>query len=129
VTVTATLRIPAPLRRLTSGADELVVRGQTVREALDDAGREHAGLIDGVLGADGQLRSFVNVFVGERNVRALQGLQTPLREGDVIAILPAVAGGRPRGPCGPRRPCRPCRPYGPCGPCGPRRARRAEDAS
>jgi molybdopterin synthase sulfur carrier subunit len=98
MTVTSTLRIPAPLRRLTSGADELTVRGDTVRDALADAGRAHAGLVEGVLDADGRLRSFVNVFVGDRNVRALQGLQIPLHDGDVIAILPAVAGGSPRGP-------------------------------
>lgn len=91
--MSARVRIPTPLRSFTGGADEVAVDGATVAEALDDLGRAHEGVLERVLDADGKVRSFVNVFVGDRNVRSLDGLATPIGEGDVISIVPAVAGG------------------------------------
>ncbi|NIR31565.1 MAG: MoaD/ThiS family protein [Gammaproteobacteria bacterium] len=90
---TVTVRIPTPLRSFTSGADEVQTEGTTVGEALAALRSSHEGLVENVLAADGELRNFVNVFVGSNNVRSLQGLKTPLSEGDVLAIVPAVAGG------------------------------------
>lgn len=92
---TVTVRIPTPLRSFTSGADEVRAEGATVADALAALRSSHEGLVENVLAPDGELRSFVNVFVGSDNVRSLQGLQTPLSEGDVLAIVPAVAGGAP----------------------------------
>lgn len=90
-----TIRIPAPLRAFTGGAGEVAARAGTVGEAVRALGEVHAGLLERILDSDGELRSFVNVFVGERNVRALEGLDSPLADGTVISIIPAVAGGAP----------------------------------
>lgn len=90
---TIKVRIPTPLRGYTGGRDEIDAAGDTVGDALSALGAAHHGLLDRVLAADGEPRQFVNLFLGERNVRDLQGLRTPLAPGDVIAIVPAVAGG------------------------------------
>lgn len=90
---TVTVRIPTPLRSFTGGADEVRAEGATVGEALSALRASHEGLVENVLDPEGELRNFVNVFRGSDNVRSLQGLETPLSEGDVLAIVPAVAGG------------------------------------
>jgi molybdopterin/thiamine biosynthesis adenylyltransferase/molybdopterin converting factor small subunit len=87
------IRIPMPLRTYTGGAGEVRVSAATVGEALRALGEAHPGVLERVLGADGQARQFVNIFLGERNVKSLEGLATRVSEGDVLAILPAVAGG------------------------------------
>jgi len=89
----ATVRIPTPLRTFTAGADEVRLHGSTVGELLHALGAAHAGLLPRVLDERGELRAFVNVFVGERNIRNLQGLATLVPEGAVLSIVPAVAGG------------------------------------
>ena len=89
----ATVRIPTPLRALTGGSDEIQAAGGTVGEVLQDAGVRHEGLLERILDGDGQLRSFVNVFIGDANVRSLDGLDSEVAEGAVIHIVPAVAGG------------------------------------
>jgi proteasome lid subunit RPN8/RPN11/molybdopterin converting factor small subunit len=92
---TASLRIPAPLRSFTGGADELEVSGGSLRECLRDAGVQHAELLARVLDSHGELRPFVRLFLGERDARALGGLDARVQDGDVLSIVPAVAGGRP----------------------------------
>jgi molybdopterin synthase sulfur carrier subunit len=82
------------LRTLTQGTDEVRVQGATVRQALEKLGRQCPGVLERVIGADGALRPFVNVYVGSNDVRTLQGLETRLDEGAVLSIVPAVAGGR-----------------------------------
>jgi sulfur-carrier protein len=88
-----TVHIPPPLRPFADGAAEFVVEARTVGEALQRIGEERAPLLARILTPEGELRPYVNVFVGERNVRRLDGLQTEVAEGDVLAIIPAVAGG------------------------------------
>ena len=90
---TTILRIPTPLRSLAGGSSRLEVRASTVREALENVGREHTQLLPRLLNDEGELRSFVNVFLGSTNIRQLDGLDTAVSERDVLAILPAVAGG------------------------------------
>ena len=90
---TITVRIPTPLRGYTAGADEVRARGATVAEAMSTLGAAHDGLLARVLTPEGEPRQFVNIYLGSRNVRALQGMQTPVNDGDVISIVPAVAGG------------------------------------
>ena len=88
-----TVRIPTQLRSLTGGAGEVAVDGASVGEvlkALDDA---HPGLAERLFDESGQLRRFVNVFLSDEDVRFLEGLQTPVRPGDTLSIVPAVAGG------------------------------------
>jgi molybdopterin converting factor small subunit len=88
-----TVQIPPPLRQFADGAAEFVVEARTIAEALQRIGEERAPLLSRILTPEGELRPYVNVFVGERNARRLDGLQTELAEGDVLAIIPAVAGG------------------------------------
>jgi MoaD family protein len=85
--------IPPPLRAFADGAAELEVEAATVGEALERIGADRAALRSRIVTPEGALRPYVNVFVGERNVRRLDGLETALSEGDVVAIIPAVAGG------------------------------------
>ncbi len=87
------IRIPTPLRSHTGGADEVRVEATTVAEALAALGRRHAGVLERVLGADGEPRAFVNLYLGSQDIRSLDGLATRLADGDVLAIIPAVAGG------------------------------------
>jgi sulfur-carrier protein len=87
------VRIPAPLRTLTGGKDEVPASGNTVGEVIDDMEKKHPGIRDRLLDAKG-VRRFVNIYVGEEDVRFLQGLATPLKSGDQLSIVPAIAGGR-----------------------------------
>ena len=90
----ATIRIPTPLRSFTGGAGEVAVSGNTVRGALDALAAQHEGVLERVLDADGRVRGFVNIYLGDRNISALGGLETELPDAAVISIVPAVAGGR-----------------------------------
>jgi molybdopterin converting factor small subunit len=90
--MTITVRIPAPLRTLTGGKDEVLAAGSTVREVIDDLDKSHPGLKDRLLDAKG-VRRFINIYVGEEDVRFLDGLATPVKAGDHISIVPAIAGG------------------------------------
>lgn len=87
-----TVRIPAPLRTLTGGKDEVSAEGGTVADLIVDLDRKHPGLKDRLLDEKG-VRRFVNIYVGEEDVRFLEGLKTPLKAGDQVSIIPAIAGG------------------------------------
>jgi molybdopterin synthase sulfur carrier subunit len=89
----AKVRIPTTLRSLTSGASEVEVEGATVGDVLKALDAAHPGFADRLIDDDGGLRRFVNVFVADDDVRFLQGLDTPVPEGETVAIIPAVAGG------------------------------------
>lgn len=90
---TVTIQIPPPLRPFADQATVLEVEATTVGEALARLGTGREALLARVLTPEGELRPYVNVFVGERNARHLDGLETALDDGDVVAIIPAVAGG------------------------------------
>jgi molybdopterin converting factor small subunit len=90
--VEVTVRIPTPLRTLTGGADEVKAHGATVAAVIDDLEKRHPGVRDRLLDDKG-VRRFVNVFVGDEDIRFLEGLQTPLKGGEQISIVPAIAGG------------------------------------
>jgi sulfur-carrier protein len=87
-----TVRIPTPLRTLTGGADEVKANGATVAAVIEDLERRHPGTRDRLLDEKG-VRRFINVFVGEEDIRFLEGLGTPLQGGEQISIVPAIAGG------------------------------------
>ena len=87
------VRVPMPLRSLTGGADEVEAEGSTVGEVLEALGRRHAGLPERILDVDGGVRRFINIYLGEVNIRERGGLGAPVQEGDVLSIIPAVAGG------------------------------------
>lgn len=88
-----TVRIPTTLRSLAGGSSEVQVDGATVGEVLGNLDASHPGFRDRLLDDEGGLRRFVNVFVADDDVRYLQGLDTPVPDGETVAIIPAVAGG------------------------------------
>ena len=86
--------IPTPLRRFTNGEARISGQGSTVGELLDSLDTSYPGLAERIREGDGQIRRFVNVFVNGENVRDRDGAATPLRPGDEVGIIPAMAGGR-----------------------------------
>jgi sulfur-carrier protein len=87
------VRIPTQLRTLSGGASEVDVEGSTVAEVLKGLEAAHPGFGDRIFDENGKLRRFVNVFVGEEDIRFHQGVDTAVTEGTVVSIVPAVAGG------------------------------------
>jgi molybdopterin converting factor small subunit len=92
------IRIPMPLRIFTTGADLVVVSGANVADALRALGRQHPGILDGVLNDQGELRQFVHIYLGSINIRKMRGLRTPLEMDDVLSIIPAMEGSAPESP-------------------------------
>ena len=92
--MSASVRIPTPLRSATGGVSEVTVNAATVREMVADLERQHPGIRDRICEDSGEIRRFVNVFVGDEDIRFLKGLDTEIPEGSQVSIIPAVAGGR-----------------------------------
>jgi sulfur-carrier protein len=91
--MSVTVRVPTTLRTLTAGSSEVAVEGDTVGKVLDNLEAAHPGFKDRLLDGDGSLRRFVNLFVADDDVRFLDGLDTPVPDGETVSIIPAVAGG------------------------------------
>ena len=89
----AKIRVPTQLRTLTGGASEVEAEGATVGEILKALDAAHPGFAERLFDETGKLRRFVNVFVADEDVRFLQGLDSPVAEGQTVSIVPAVAGG------------------------------------
>jgi len=87
------VRIPTPLRTLTGGKDEVTASGATLRAVIDDLEKSYPGLKDRLCDDKG-VRRFVNIYQNEEDVRFLEGLETAVKDGDSISIVPAIAGGR-----------------------------------
>jgi molybdopterin synthase sulfur carrier subunit len=90
---TITLHVVGPLRTYCAGAAQLPVSAHTVRAALEDLERTQTALYRNVCDETGKLRKHLNVYVNADNMRDLEGVDTPLKPGDVLTILPAVSGG------------------------------------
>ena len=88
-----TVKLPTHLRAAAGGAAEASADGATVGEVLDALYAQHGGLRERIAGDDGELRRFVNVYLKGEDIRFLDGLATPVSDGDEVTILPAVAGG------------------------------------
>lgn len=91
--MSVTVRIPTTLRPLAGGSSEVEVEGGTVGDVLQALDSAHPGFSDRLLDDEGGLRKFVNIFVADDDVRFLDGLGTPVPDGETVAIIPAVAGG------------------------------------
>src|SRR5204862_4957385 len=87
--------IPTPLRPFTDKKDAVEANGKTVGELLVDLTTKHSGLKAHLYNQDGKLRSFVNIYVNDEDIRYLQKEQTPVTSGDTVSIIPSVAGGAP----------------------------------
>lgn len=91
--MSATVKIPTQLRTLTGGAAEVDAAGGTVAELIEDLESRHPGLKERLVGDDGGLRRFVNVYLNDEDVRFLDGVSTPVPDDARVSIIPAVAGG------------------------------------
>ena len=89
----ARVRIPTPLRKFTQGQDVVTVAAPNVAELLDAIEAQYPGLRARILDDKGAVRGFVNIFVGEDDIRYLKQLATPLSEDVEVSIVPAIAGG------------------------------------
>ena len=89
----ARIKIPPVLRASVGGEKELSASGDNVGEVLRDLAASHPATQDQLFSAEGELNRYVNVYLNDEDVRVLDGLQTPVGDGDTLVILPAMAGG------------------------------------
>jgi sulfur-carrier protein len=92
--MTVTVKLPTILRKHAGGEARVGADGATLAEVLDDLETRYPGITKNVVSEDGGLHRFINVYVNDEDVRYLGSLETTVAEGDVVSILPAVAGGR-----------------------------------
>ncbi|MFN3813901.1 MAG: MoaD/ThiS family protein [Aquificaceae bacterium] len=88
-----TVRIPTPLRRIANGQGEVQVEAKNVREAIEKLDSMFPGFKERLLDEKGELRRFVNLYLNDEDIRFLKGIDNELKDGDVISIVPAIAGG------------------------------------
>jgi molybdopterin synthase sulfur carrier subunit len=88
-----TVRIPTPLRKLTEGQGEIKADGKSVQDLINTLEQQYPGLRERLYDEQGELRRFVNIYVNEEDIRFMQGKETLLKEGDIVSIVPAIAGG------------------------------------
>ncbi|MDO8490626.1 MAG: ubiquitin-like small modifier protein 1 [Dehalococcoidia bacterium] len=86
------VRVPAVLRQLVGDARTVRVEGSTVKSVLDNLDKGYPGFKQRIM-TDGHLHEFVNIYLNNEDVRFLKELETPVADGDVVSILPAIAGG------------------------------------
>jgi molybdopterin synthase sulfur carrier subunit len=88
------VRVPTPLRRFTGGKDEVPAEGASIRLVLEDLERLHPGIRERLLDDKGEIRRFVNIYLNGDDIRFLESLNSKVKDGDDISIVPAIAGGR-----------------------------------
>ena len=91
--MSVTVRIPAPLRKLTDGQDKVSGEGATVGQVVSYLDELYPGMKERLCDDTGELRNFVNLYVNGEDIRFTDGLNTPVSDGDEISVVPAVAGG------------------------------------
>ncbi len=91
--MTIKVRIPTPLRKLTQNQAEVDADGSTIRDIVDSLEKQFPGFKERMCDDKGELRRFVNVYVGEEDIRFMDGLDTTIPDGESVSIIPAVAGG------------------------------------
>ncbi|MGH7788385.1 MAG: ubiquitin-like small modifier protein 1 [Candidatus Binatia bacterium] len=89
----AKVRIPTPLRRFTGGAEEVGTDGATVGAVVDDLERQFTGIKERLCDEQGRVRRFVNIYLNGDDIRFLSNLDTAVKDGDELSIVPAIAGG------------------------------------
>jgi molybdopterin synthase sulfur carrier subunit len=87
------VRIPTPLKKLTGEQDVIKAKGETVGEVLQWLTETYPGLKERLRDEQGEVRRFINIYVNDEDIRFIQNLETPLKEGDQLSIIPAIAGG------------------------------------
>jgi len=87
------VRVPSALQRLTGGTAEVEVPSSTVKQVIEELESRYQGFKRRLCEDDGSLRRFINIFVNDEDIRFLQGIETQLKDGDELSIVPAIAGG------------------------------------
>ncbi|MFQ3578342.1 MAG: ubiquitin-like small modifier protein 1 [Verrucomicrobiia bacterium] len=87
------IRIPTPLRKLTHNAETVWVSGNTIGELIDALEVAHPGMKERLCDESGEVRRFVNIFLNDEDIRFMENKATPVKEGDEVSIVPAIAGG------------------------------------
>lgn len=87
------VKVPPPLQRLTQNQAEVEARGNNVKELIEDLGRNFPGIKERICDKTGKICGFINIYVNEEDIRFLEREGTPLKDGDKIYIIPAIAGG------------------------------------
>lgn len=88
-----TVRIPTPLRALTKGAGEVKVEGKDIKDLINNLETNYQGIKERICDNDGQIRRFINLYLNDEDIRFMGNLNTPIKDGDYISIVPAIAGG------------------------------------
>lgn len=91
--MSVTVRVPTPLRKVANGAKDVRADGGSVGELIEDLERQYPGFRDRLCEEDGALRRFINIYVNGEDIRYAQGIDTALKDGDELSIIPAVSGG------------------------------------
>lgn len=88
-----TVRVPTPLQKLTNNQKQVVAEGGSITAVFESLERKYPGMRERLYDEEGTLRRFINVYVNEEDIRFLDGVDTAIKEGDDISIVPAIAGG------------------------------------
>ncbi|MEM7391667.1 MAG: ubiquitin-like small modifier protein 1 [Verrucomicrobiota bacterium] len=87
------VRVPTPLRNLTNDQEEIEIDGESIKSILDNLESKHPGLKARICDEQGELRRFVNLYLNDEDIRFKDGLDSEIKDGDVLSIVPAIAGG------------------------------------
>jgi len=91
--MSVTVRIPTPLRTYTNGVEEVTVEGNNIGDIINNLETNYKGIKERICDNDGQIRRFINFYLNDEDIRFLSNLETPVKEGDYISVVPAIAGG------------------------------------
>ena len=94
--MSVTVRIPAPLQKLTQNQEKVEANGTNVKELIENLDKKFPGIRERICDENGKVRKFINIYVNEEDVRFLQQEKTPVKAGDEVSIIPAIAGGSKR---------------------------------
>ena len=90
----ASVRIPTPLRRITGEKDEILVAAKNIHELVEELESQFPGIKERLCDENGNIRRFINLYVNNEDIRFLKGMETEIKETDIVSIIPAIAGGR-----------------------------------
>ncbi|MBI1884072.1 MAG: MoaD/ThiS family protein [Chlamydiae bacterium] len=88
------VRVPTPLRKLTNGQGEIPVNAKNIAELIENLEKNYPGMKARLCDDSGNVRKFINIFINEEDIRFKQNMQTTVKEGDDVSIVPAIAGGK-----------------------------------
>lgn len=91
--MSVTVRIPTPLRTFTNGVEEVTVEGKNIGEIISNLEANYKGIKERICDDSGQIRRFINFYLNDEDIRFLNNLETPVKDGDYISVVPAIAGG------------------------------------